>query len=87
MTKQSIERAAIAICRVMYPEAWKDGRSWEQFPESTRSAMRHAACAAWVVLSEEVRAVIANDSYAGTFQTTVQYRTALTLSFMPERVQ
>lgn len=87
MTEQSMERAAIAICRVMYPEAWEAGRSWEGFPETTRIAMRQAARAAWAELSEEVRAVIGNDGYAISFQSMGQYRAALKIAFSPERAQ
>lgn len=85
MTEQSIERAAVAICRVMYPEAWKAGKSWERFPETTRVAMRQAARAVWAELSEEVRAVIDHDGYAITFQSMGQYRTALKVAFSPDR--
>ncbi|WP_404991349.1 hypothetical protein [Cupriavidus pauculus] len=85
MTEQSMERAAIAICRVMYPEAWEAGRSWEGFPDTTRVAMRRAAHAAWAELSEEVRAVIDHDGYAITFQSMSQYRAALKVAFSPDR--
>ena len=87
MTEQSIERTAIAICRVMYPEAWTAGKCWEGFPETTRTAMRQAARAAWTELSEEVRAVIDHDGYAITFQSMSQYRTALKVAFSPDRAQ
>ncbi|WP_423197428.1 hypothetical protein DFLDMN_001045 [Cupriavidus sp. H19C3] len=81
MTEQSIERTAIAICRVMYPEAWGAGQAWEQFPESTRKAMRDAAHAAWCELGAEVCAVVGDDGYAGTFRSMDHYRTALRLAF------
>lgn len=54
MTEQSIERTAMAICRVMYPEAWTAGKSWEGFPDTTRTAMRQAARAAWAELSNDM---------------------------------
>jgi len=40
------ERAAIAVCQVLYPEAWANGQTWGQFPLSTQETMRRAACAA-----------------------------------------
>jgi len=46
MLDARIEHAAIAVCQVIYPEAWRAGKQWETFPPSTQQTMRHAARAA-----------------------------------------
>ena len=55
MQDERIERAAIAVCQVMYPEAWKTGKQWGTFPSSTQQTMRHAARAALLLQEEAVR--------------------------------
>ncbi len=54
MKEEAIERAAIAVCRVMYPEAWELGRQWSAFPATTQHTMRKA-----------VRAVLNNGIQSG----------------------
>ncbi|WP_416053109.1 hypothetical protein [Cupriavidus basilensis] len=46
MNDERVERAAIAVCQVLYPEAWEAGKVWTHFPASTQQSMRLAASAA-----------------------------------------
>ncbi|WP_420996219.1 hypothetical protein ACKI2N_002455 [Cupriavidus sp. 30B13] len=55
------ERAAIAVCQVLYPEAWANGQTWGQFPLSTQDTMRRAACAAFTAVATDSAAVKLTD--------------------------